>query len=478
MVIEACPARALADPPLSRDGGILGPKESEQQHRLLFVAHTYQPPREFLDFSDPTGKTRADVVSWVNEERIFPECYKPVFLDRDKLPDGLTFSFYGSLREWMKAHHPQEFQTIREKINHIPDKKYQVLGDPYLHPILPLESEENQDMLVRIGKQAFEEDFGFTPKGFWAPETALSSTTLRVLHKNGYEFVVLRSDQLRSSEENPMYVSITDKDGRQLGEIAVIHFDPDISGPVSFPQPNNDVTANAEGFLHNDRFAFKKDYAIGTDTEFYGHHVPFKDHFLYYITQKNVLKANGFTSFKIKEALSGNSHKTTEIWENSSWSCPHSLGRWTGNCYCNTENLGEYDKQMVVGRIKDLHQTMDAYGKKIDHELDAVLPNWRELYKTFFLKTRTSMYAKGDIETDIQELIVDDGLVQLADPNISKLFKAQSARFTGETSCFGFFRDTTDRPEINIALINKRAIEKLVPTLLGLNQAIYQYAAD
>jgi hypothetical protein len=435
--------------------GITEQRERQLPPRqLLIVGHTYQPPREYLDLSDASESKRVDIAAFVNE-RIYQECYKPIFYNREQLPEGVVVSFYGSLREWIKAHHPDEFAVMREHINNLPNKEYQILGDPYLHPILPLESEENQDMLIKIGKQAFEQDFGFSPKGVWLPETAVSETTMKVLHNNDYEFVVLRDSQLQSTEQNPMFVPISEN-GKRIGELAVIHFDSGMSGSVSLGQ--KDVTARAEDFLHDPNFAWKRDYTIGTDTEFYGHHRPFKDNFLYYVMQPDVLTSNGFGAFNVKDNIDLKEHKETDIWENSSWSCDHNLGRWKGTCGC-----GEPSDWGIVENINRLYTTINKYGASLDDQLDAMDPSWRSEFAEYFLTNRAAMFAEGK-------------LTQNPDSHKNTLFKAQMARYTAETSCFGFFRDADDRPEREITRSNIDAIKTLVPSVE--ERTIFQMVAD
>ncbi len=458
---------------------ILSPERRESElypRRLLVVGHTYQPPREFVRVADPLDSNRVNIVAGINE-RIRLECYRQIF-EQDFIPDHSMHSLYGTLREWYKAHHSQEFEQIIANLQSIPDKEYRVLGDPYLHPILPLLSEQNQEMLIKIGKEAFEEDFGFSPKGFWPPETAISMPTLRALVKNGYEFVVLRSDQLTNAGENPVSVAVKDKNGERMGNIAVVHFDPEISGPVSYPADGEDLTADVDRFLEHPRFRGKKDYAIATDTEFYGHHQPFKDGTLKRMSETDVLHSKGFRTFDAKEELAAGVEADTDIYDDSSWSCPHRLGRWTGECNCDIDTRNQpYQQINAIKRgIQDLYGRMHRYGDFLDQELDRLKPEWRDEFVGYFLGTRRAMYASGDLGEAIERL----GLSTLQNSEVEKLFRAQLARFTATTSCFGFFRDSDDRPERAIASENLNEIEKIVPEVLNITPqetTLYELAA-
>jgi hypothetical protein len=159
------------------------------------------------------------------------EVYRPLFETTEtvssdenySIPEGI-YSYWAPLRDWKMSHDPEGFKKTCLNIEKMEDKEYKILGDTYLHIIMPLQTEEDQRMLAEIGKEAFVQDFGFAPKGVWVAETGISSTTLRILHDVGYQFVVLRDNQIMSSEHNPMYIPVRDQKGNELGEMAVIHF--------------------------------------------------------------------------------------------------------------------------------------------------------------------------------------------------------------------------------------------------------------
>ncbi|MBI4080343.1 MAG: hypothetical protein HY430_01070 [Candidatus Levybacteria bacterium] len=442
------------------------------QRTLMIIAHAYQPPREYLLLGEP-GEQRADVVASVNEQ-IYQECYKPNFVDREQLPDGLLMSFYAPLRDWIKHHHPEEFDIIRERINALEDKEYRVLGDPYMHIILPLLSPEDQDTWVKIGKQAFEDDFGFTPKGMWLPETAVSATTIRVLHNNGYKFVVLRDTQLQSAEQPIMHIPVRDENGKETADaMTVVHFDSEISGSVSYPDPKNDITHPVQKFLSLPQFAHKSRYAIATDMEYYGHHQKFKDQWLAAATNKYILAKFGFQTFDVKKALEETPYAKTDIWDNSSWSCDHELGRWKGTCGCglNPDN----PDWSIVDEIHKLYQDVDGKDKEIDKRLDELYPaGWRDTYVRFFLGTREAVFQQGDIDDEIETLRQQEDMDILRNEKVVPLFKAHTAVGIAEISCFGFFRDKADRPERELAQGNLVQIQKLVP---DINEAVIYNAA-
>jgi hypothetical protein len=422
------------------------------QKTFFIIAHTYQPPRNFLKLADTqesNTQVRASILSGVNE-RVYQECYKPIFVDSSKIPSGMMFSFYGTLREWLKEYHPREFQKIKRKIQNLPDKEYTVLCDPYLHPILPLMNEKDQDMLIKIGKKAFQQDFGFTPKGFWLPELAISTQTLQILYNNGFKFITLRSDQLKRTTSNPMYIPLKEKN-KKTGQLAIFHFDKELSETVWF---NNDATIKAENFLA--MFPQKEHYIIGTDAEVYGHLLSYKDKFLSYVTKEKILARYNFTHFSSKKALRRRQKEYTQIKELSSWSCPHGIKRWTGECFCDTN-----DKK-ITNRIKSLYTLTQSYNNKINRELDRTFPAWQPVFISFFLRTRKAMFENGTLHNAVKKMSRQKNGKIITDPQIRTLFKAKIAALTAQTSCFAFFRDSDDRPEREITQINLQQIEKLL----------------
>lgn len=380
------------------------PERLRPQRAVLMTCHAYQPDRE--EFLPASGK-RLSVVPQVNEE-IYQQVYKPIFVESDSYPEGMTFSFYRALRDWFKEYHPAEFGGIVEKVNAIPDKEYKVLGDPFMHAILPLLPRADQDMLVKLGKQAFKDDFGFEPKGMWLPETAVSKETLEVLADNGYEFVVLRNTQLKNSDENPMQINLGE--GRK---IAVVHFASDVSGSLSF-DPN--ATENADEFLNRYSGPGSQIVSAGSDIETFGHHKKDRDKFLKYLLKPNTLAMHGFAPFDVKKALKGDL-KETEVYDNSSWSCDHNLGRWKGECGCDgAGDRANSDK-------KNLYQALTKQGTEINSMLDESDPNWRVGFIDFFLAHRDQMFSHGD-----QAPVTND-----------LLYWAKICELVGRTSCGWFF---------------------------------------
>jgi hypothetical protein len=409
-------------------GPVKSPERLSLEKPFLVLAHAYQPHREPLL---PSGG-RLNVVPGINEE-IYNQVYKPIFAEGESLPTGIVFSFYPGLRDWLKDAHPQEFQKIVEKINEIPNKEYHVLGDPYIHLILPLQPKEDQDMLIKIGKEAFKRDLGFEPKGIWLPETAVSRTTLEVVSDNGYEYIALRDNQIWQSNVNPIRVNTRNGKG-----INVIHFNSGLSGSLSF---DDVVSLNADRFLENLSRLDSQTVVVGSDIELYGHHKKDRDKFLNYLEKPGTLEKHGFIPFDVKNALEETTGQITNINEASSWSCEHGLGRWTGECPCdNANDRTRSDKARF-------YQTLGEHGRELNSRLDVSDPNWRTIFADFFLENRKMMFNPGELP------VIDDS---------DKLFWAKYSELVGKTSC-GWFFGGESSPEREIPRVMIAEIEKLVP---------------
>jgi len=408
---------------------------------ILDFSHGYQPPREVLL---PASGDRLFVFPEVNED-IYNQVYKKLLVEGESLPNGFDFSLFFTLREWVKAKHPEDFEKIVTKVSELPNREYQVLGDPGVHVILPHQSRSDKDMLMKIGLRAFEDDFGFRSRGLWPPETAVSRETLDVAADNGYEFAVLRADQLKSADTNPVWVDLGNGKG-----IFVVTFDPGLNQSVSFEKGISD---NADQFL--DRFSNSgpKPLAIASDMERWGHHVPLTDQFITYLFKPTTLEKHGFAPFNIKSSLDKSKVQATEVRDNTSWSCAHNLGRWTGECDDDiNSDLPQEAKERIKRDKANLYSTLTEYGTEINIRLDVKDANWREKFVDFFISNRSLMFDSGVDATGVE---INDG---------NRLFWAKYCELVGKTSC-GWFFGAEDRPERAYPRSMIGEIEKLVPDI-------------
>ena len=458
------------------DGRVITP---DQKERLLptiiygAIGHGYQPSRYiYLPEGTYSDKSHMDIrrpkgqpyVEFFNDQ-ILRECYRPLLADtKGGIPPGLVFSYYTTLREWLRADHPDIYQTVRENIKRLPDKEYQVLGDPFLHVIMPFFNADDQRMLLEMGKMAFKEDNGFVPKGLWLPETAVSKQTLQVAQEAGYEFVMLRDHQLEGvgsgrisrykTDKNPVYQRL--HNGR---EIAIVHFDSEVSGDIAF---DGGKTNRVEDFFN---FAASKVGAgdtllTGVDLETYGHHKKGKENFL-----RESLRAaasgnyNDFLQrewhqqpvgyniqpFSVRKQLQQKEKTYDTVLDGSSWSCAngHDLGRWKGTCDCDNPSWEARKDKMRF------FSTLSSYNNQINNTLDQRYKGWRSDFAKKTVSLRSKILSGQNFLPDLQKISGER----------YSLYAAKLYTLLGFTSCGWFFGGTSsierDLPKDMIAATEK-----------------------
>lgn len=421
--------------------------------------HHYQPPREI---SLLEGKL--EVVPWVNED-IYRARYGDFASSENVFTVGRA-SWYGTLREWMKKNHPEAINALRARAQEVgsPDIDYKILGDPYLHVILPLLPKVDQDMLVKIGKKAMIEDLGVEPKGFWVPETAISTETLEVLIENGYEFVVLRGDQISESYINPSeVVPLADHHyyiETSKGRIAVLPFQRASSGSVAFNQDievngkRQRATDNADDYLEWAKLNSPAGvHEIGMDGETLGAHIEGAKYWHDYLVRPVTLAVHAVEPLDTQRVLK-KPGKPVILREYSSWSCEHNVGRWTGNPGCNCDGVHspiEQDKK------RKYHLELTDYNEMLNAKLDVTHPNWRNDFQSLFLSLRYKIYNGEKFADEMTPLDGDD---EYARDLYTKL-----CILNGRTSCGWFFasEDGQERVERQIPRIMISEIERVHP---------------
>lgn len=456
----------------------------EQHERLIpsftygAITHAYQPSRYIYL---PNGlhmdirKPKENPASLPFNEQIFKECYRPILADTaEGIPQGLVFSYYTTLREWMKIEHPESYTAIQKNIQKIPDKEYQVLGDPFLHVILPLLPAQDQQMLLQLGREAFFQDNRFLPKGLWLPETAVTRQTLQLAKEAGYQFVMLRDHQLEGvgsgkinkhdGNKNPVYQRLPNG-----GEIAIIHFDSDLSGLIAF---DGDKTNRVEDFF-NQYASYLQDGQMvitGVDLETYGHHKKGKEAFL---RQSLRATASGDYSqflqkewhqpgvpynvnpFSVRKQLSQKVKTYDTVKDETSWSCAngHNLGRWKGTCDCDHPSFEARQDKMAF------YSTLTNYNNTLNAVLDEKQQGWRNDFAQIVLGLRTKILSGQNFLPDLQRLSGDT----------YPLYAAKIYTLLGFTSCGWFFggRKSIER-DLPKDMIG--AVEQLVPTIRETNR--------
>ena len=393
---------------------------SATDYSPIFHLHAYQPLRKI----DIGGETIFDIsgenlYSGGFNEKIWNESYRPVLKSGVLDGSAVGFDFYGSLRDWVKINHPDDWEKFQKTVR---ENKENIVADPYIHPIFPLLPDRDKRLLAGIGLEAAAEDYGFYPKGFWLPETAVDKKTLNILSEKGIDFVVLRDDQVISDSASNSYTIPTDN-----GFIKAFTFDSELSGRVAF----GDIS---DAYSFADRLAVKARQNNGTmisvDFETFGHHrgkgsVEFLDYLL-----NKALPAEGFKSREIQS-----SNTAGLIRDNSSWSCSHNLGRWTGNCDCDGAS---YETRSLKSSLYGgLAQKLNG----INWELDSISgsDNWEKEFSEWFLSQRGNLSSGAPVDAES------------VDKKFRQKFAQKLVALVGLTSC-GWFFGNGDSIERNIPL--------------------------
>jgi len=305
---------------------------------LCVHAHFYQPSREDPNNGDiPLEKGAAPYPNW--NEKIYAECYRP------NLELGnfgkISFNIGPTLCTWMEKAHPDTLKKIIQSDRNIVASLGvgNAISQAYHHTILPLATYQDKVTQVRWGIADFEYRFGRKPQGMWLPETAVDLETLRVLADHDIQFTILSPAQAMQQD-----VDVTQPYRVQLEggrSIVVFFYHAGLSGGISF---NPQMTTNADQFVtdyllpsyptNNEDEERNPFIMLASDGELYGHHQPLRDYFLQRLMNascelnqiKPTFPALWLKEFTVEEEIL--------IKENTSWSCPHGLKRWSTGCEC------------------------------------------------------------------------------------------------------------------------------------------------
>lgn len=328
--------------------------------------HFYQPPREnpwleAVELQDSAYPYH----DW--NKRITAECYAANaasrILDRDGCIERLvnnygriSFDFGPTLLAWMERQEPDVYDAILQG-DRDSRRRYSghgsALAQAYNHIILPLATPRDKRTQVLWGIEDFRYRFGRDPEGMWLPETAVDLETLEILAEMGISFTILapsqawrvrplgadRWDDVSGGRIDPtMTYSVNLPSGRRL---ALFFFDGPISNAVAF----EGILANGQEFAERLLKTLSADRGrpqlahVATDGESYGHHHRRGDmalaYALYHIESNRLARLTNYGEFLER-------HPPTwevQIFENSSWSCPHGIERWRSDCGCRSGGL-------------------------------------------------------------------------------------------------------------------------------------------
>lgn len=333
--------------------------------------HFYQPPREnpwleVIELQDSAHPFH----DW--NERISAECYAPNAFARILGGDGkidaivnnytdISFNFGPTLLSWMESQAPEVYAAIIEA-----DKEAQrrysghgsAMAQAFNHAILPLSNRRDKYTQVYWGIRDFERRFGRKPEGMWLPETAVDLESLDIMAQMGIKFTVLSQRQAKSVRKVRGRVW-RDVSGGKIDprmpyiqrlnsgrKIAIFFYDDAASRAVAF----EGLLFNGEHFAKRLMSCFAEKFErpqivhIATDGESYGHHHKKGEMALAYAI-KHIRDDEHVQFTNYGEYLERHPPNwEVQIWENSSWSCVHGVGRWKENCGCNSGGYSDWDQ--------------------------------------------------------------------------------------------------------------------------------------
>ncbi|MEO5357974.1 MAG: DUF3536 domain-containing protein [Nitrospirae bacterium YQR-1] len=350
--------------------------------------HFYQPPRENpwlgeVEFQDSAYPYH----DW--NERITAECYAPNTASRmldtnRKITDivnnysRISFNFGPTLLSWMQRHRPDVYEAILEadRLSLLRFSGHgSALAQCYNHMIMPLANERDKITQVVWAIEDFKYHFNRMPEGMWLPETAVDLETLEILVAYGIKFTILAPRQASMIKKIISDEPLQRDEGCQGGEDSPGEYDPwtDVShgridpstvylcnlpsgntinlffydGPISSDIAFSGLLNSGENFVERlmgaitDERKHPQLIHIATDGETYGHHHRHGEMALTYCLHlfeqgqyhgEDVVKLTNYGQFmEIHQPI-----YEVKIYDNSSWSCIHGVGRWKEHCGCNS----------------------------------------------------------------------------------------------------------------------------------------------
>ena len=393
--------------------------------------HFYQPPRE-----DPfTGKIPIEYGAFPfpnYNEKIYDQCYRP----NAELGNfsRISFDIGPTLASWLESEHLDTYLLILAQ-EHLVYEWYGVsnaMAQSYNHSILPLATRADKVTQVRWGIIDYEYRFGHKPLGMWLPETAVDMESLEVLYEEGIRYTILAPWQARAHN-----VDVTHPYWVDLGNdrrFYIFYYNADLSMKVSFMP---EATVNADGFvyeellpLYPDRMRNRRYHIIASDGELYGHHQPFRDKFLEWLTTGSLDFMDLDSVFPEMMLKLDVPIPETHIRDNTSWSCHHGIKRWASECECAEHGKWKRGMRSAFNRIAEF----------VDEEMEKALAPYGLDLLTFRNEYAYVLTGQETAEEQLARLVGRE----LPDDEKQKLLMLMQAQYERQrmfTSCGWFFGD-------------------------------------
>ena len=484
----------------------MGSKEDSLKKYLCVHGHFYQPPREnpWLETIE-YQKSAFPYHDW--NERITRECYGPNTCGRLLGKEGLilklmnnyeymSFNFGPTLLTWLEQNHPRIYQLILRG-----DKESQArynghgnaLAQVYNHIIMPLAPPRDKLTQIRWGIADFKNRFNRDPEGMWLAETAVDNESLELMAEEGIKFTILSPSQARfirplstgdvslkgdlKKPEDYKSAGWQDVSGGQidptlpyrvkLGKkgdryIDIFFYD----GPLSRAVAYENMLTSGEALLARINSIFKELRTgnrlvnIATDGESYGHHFKFGEMALSWlfnhIEHGNEIKLTNYGLFR---ELFPPDHEVI-LFENSSWSCSHGVGRWQEDCGCSVSGNPQWNQAWRAPLRKGLNRLASELSSVFEKRANVLINDpykARDEYIEILLNP-TMEEKEGFLRRHAKKDLDDREKME-----VFQLLESQRMSLFMFTSCGWFFDDISGLEAMQVLMYASRAIELSQP---------------
>jgi len=434
---------------------------------FVIHGHFYQPLR--VDPWYNTTIRESDSCPYHNwNQKITDECYGPNAINRillknkDELVSNYThisFNFGPTLFNWIEEHYPDLYVAILEA-DRISAKIFgqgNAIAQVYNHQIMPLATLRDKKIQIKWGKEFFKAKFKREPIGMWLSELAVDNETLECLIEQGIKFTILSPHQAKyifnkdgnkAIENNNFDILKPYKWYSQVNKdkfINIFFYDRNISSKIMSELENADkFFLRIYSRYNSDKE--KQILSIASYGENYGHHLKKGDIYLTNLINK-ILKDKKVQLINFSAFL--NSYDSKDIIginENTSWSCPHGIGRWKENCGCRyNKNLND---QSWRSRLREI---FDNFSNKIDElffsEGIKYFKNPEEALEEYIYYL---LYRSPEEKIRFIHNKAGKHLNPIDTRNAILLLEMQKSKFLMYMSCGWFFDDITNRETLII----------------------------
>ncbi len=451
---------------------------------ICIHGHFYQPPREnpWLEHVEQQDSAYP-FHDW--NERITYECYAPNMASRMLDNSGrivdivnnysrISFNFGPTLLSWLERHRPEVYEAVLladRKSMELYSGHGAALAQVYNHMIMPLANARDKRTQILWGIRDFEERFKRFPEGMWLPETAVDLATLEELAACGIKFTVLAPHQAKRTRKTGRGGRWQDVTGGRINptvpylcrlpsgkSISLFFYDGPISQAIAF----EGLLSNGEHFAKRLLGAIDPESSepqlihIATDGETYGHHHRYGEmaltYCLHFIDKEESVRPTIYGEFLAKHPPA---HEA-EIYENTSWSCVHGIGRWKENCGCHSGTHPGWTQEWR-GPLREA----------LDFLRDELLPVYEEGISAFIGDPWRARNEYIDVvlnrdQERIQQFIDKHSRRTLTETEVSrclKLLELQRNAMLMYTSCGWFFDEISGIESMQVLLYAARVMQ-------------------